>query len=1348
MAAHRLGKWISASAGLALSASFAPLAMAQVVVFTPGTSQAYKDEINAHVAARRERLGLAERFTVNSRWADGGVNGDPISITYSLVPDGTALPGMIAKPAEPAGPSRMFIDFDQAFDGFREFWIALLAESFTGTRFDSWGSISGVTFTRVTGPPVDPDGPGPLPEANVDWDDGAPWGDNGPILGGGAEHGDIRIAAKFIDGIGGVFGYAFPPDDPMYPGEIVLDVDEYWEDPSFGFRRLSNIPSHLVGIALGLGLSCPADDTKIMEPIADEKDLLGPGFDDIRGVQVLYGDLYENNDVFDVQGLPFFPFDPVESLLGQEYFAGNLSIDQTSDEDLFLLTIPEELGETVDIDVRIEATPLGTFYFIGEAINGGCGGVPTVNINSGIAQNLRISLRDENGLSVTNYRDLDGDSVSADGLGYINIADAGDPEVIIAKIEAPGVYYVEISSSGGPDPLAPQIYELDVLVGNQIFSNGTPMDVPVVDMPPAGIGASYITNLPDLGLVPPEQETYTGLRAVFGQIDAMFPSMNHNTLVFPDANTPNTRIRGQQRVSWPGSLTSQPAVGDVSETADTWQAASISHATIAAAAGAGNPEGVFPSGYIGTAYESSILAGAVATRVVPSGFSMTRESLMYAIYSMVDPVFAAAAGIPSTATVISNPFGFAGDLRGDTYISQLYDAIVFQYGVTIVAGTGNVGAIDQTSQCGGSGQDVPGGAFRGARTVQAPATGYNVLSVGAVAKALPEETPSQPQFVNPRGDSLSIIPDFSGKGPIDSFDYTTQQLVPNARPGVDLVAPGTGYVLVAEDPQELDPPAPPCSYPGHRNAISITAPAVSAVFDADLDNPSNPGRYASTFGTSISAGVTAGAIALLQDAALAQDPPFSIAPEVMHAIVVASATPQLGWTNTQGPARPQDNRDGTESFITDEDTGTTVLNPVLFLVRSARSFDFAQGAGVLNLRDAFTILRGAHVDPLRAFFVPVVPGTETQNPTQTNPNVPTITDPPRELQDIAPSFGVSTQMAASVAPSVKDLPLSPLQIQVALRMANGDNPAEPKMVEHADFGDSKLDEVDGSKGATGTSFAPRPPFKLPPNAGGGFGGNPQAPAPTELQNKIIVGPIGWDHGQVGQRIMSLPAKEPQFPTAGPIRSGYIDYFIAFPYDGSLNLQTALSWMRTVRVAPPDFSNPDDPQIGEITSLEQENLDLEIIRCDAFGTILEDHVFLGTEDVEEGGVVVDGSQSEWNNTEFTSSVLPAGFYVIRVRWVASNYDLFRNEVDGSVKFGLAWITDAFGGLAIPGTTSSARALPASQPQASTGQRVIAMASAAMGSSVGDARFNPAFDADRDGKISIRDMMQVWRFWGGR
>lgn len=1344
MAAHRVGNWSFAGAGVALVAWVAPFAGAQVAVFVPGTPQSYIDQVNANLVNRRIAVtrDSDERFQLRTRWADGGVNGDPITIFYSYVPDGVELPGMISKQQEPAGPSRMFLDFDTKFDGFRSFWIGLLDEVFEGVRYDSWGSISGITFTKVTGPAVDPDGPeGPLPEQPVDWDDGSAWGTNGPILGGGSEVGDIRIAAKVIDGIGGVFGYAFPPDDPMYPGEIVLDVDELWEDDRFGYRRLVNIMSHLVGIAIGMDLSCPANDSKVMEPIQDEKDLLGPAEDDIRGVQVLYGDVFENNDIFDPITLPFFPFDPIEALLGQEFVGTTLSIDQQTDVDLFVLTIPAELGESVDIDVRIEAKPVGTLYQIGPDNNNGCGGVNLVSEDARIAQNLRVSLRDVNQMAVAEFRDINGDLIPADGLGYIDEAPAGEAEIIIGNITTPGVYYIEISSSGAQDPLDPQIYDLSVLVGNQIFSNGAPMDVAVADNPPYGVGTNAITNLPPLGNVPEGQETFTGIRAVLAQIDGQFPSLNHNSLRTPDANTPNIRMYPQQRVAYPGGLTTKAAVGGASL-----------HATVAAAAAVGNPEGVFGSGAVGAAFETSLVAGSIATRVIGENFNLTKESLTYALFTVSDPVFAAASGLQGPATVISNPFGFAGDTRGDTYVTQLYDAVAFMYGMPIVAGTGNDGDVDQTAQCGGSGQNVPGGPFRGGRTVAAPATGYNILAVGAIAKQLPEDTPALPEFVNARNDPYDIIADFSGKGPIDSYDYLNNTLIPNARPGVDVVAPGTGYVLVAEDPQDLEPPAPPCSYMGHRSVIGLTSPAFNPL-DPDLDNPVNPERYAAQAGTSISAGIVAGTIAVLQDAALAADPPFTTRGVVMRALVVAGADKVLGWSNTQNPARPQDNRDGAESLITDDNTNEATLNPALFdTYNQTRSLDYAQGAGRVNAENSYAIFLGRHVDPEKAFFVPVEPGTETQDPVFTDPTEPTITDPPRELQDINPSpFGIAAAPqrgpAARTPMSVQDLPVDPIAVQRALRMGQG-GVNDTWMQEHADFGDAKLDEVNGDKGAGGTSFTPRPPFKLPPNPGGGFGGNPFAPPPLELEDKMVVGPLGWDHAMIGQRIMSLPAKQPNFPTAGPIRTGYIDYFIAFPFDGETNFQAALCWDRTVKVEVPNFSDPDDPQIGEIISLEQENLDMQLIQCDAFGTILEDHIEFGEIGVDDGGQIWDGSRQVWSNTEFMSSVPDPGFYVLRVRWIASNYDLFRNEVDGSVEYGLAWMADRFGGLREPEGTRAIASSSSSMAGLGAGQRVMRMATAAMGSRIGDAHYNAAFDADQNGLISARDVMRVMRFWSGR
>jgi len=1347
---------------VAFAASWAPECAAQVAVFSPGTDKAYMDAVNDRLAGMypQAQPQSSLRFEVTTRWADGGANGDPITITYSLAPDGLTLPDTIAGPKDPEGPSELFEEFDQRFENDRAWWLFLIDECFEGSSIDSWGRISGITFTRVTGPPVDPDGPGPLPESPVDWDDGSAWGTPGPIGGGGATVGDIRIGAKFIDGPGGLLGYAFPPDHPMYPGEIVLDIDATWQDPSFGYRRLINVMSNLIGIAIGLDLVCPDNDSKIMEPIQDEQDMQGPQLDDIRGVNSLYGDYLENNDELSTDTAIELPFDPVASLLGQQFEFTTLSIDTFLDKDFFYIVVPPELADSegkVDVDVRIQAIPVGDQYLVGPDNNGACGGVQTETVDASIAQNLRVSLRDAEGNSVSTYFDITGDIVDADAAGYIDVADPGSEELVIGAITTPGTYFVEISSSEAPDPLDPQLYDLFIQVGNTIFSDGMPTDVAVAIPSPNGLGASYITNQPDLGLVPLDQPVYSGRRATIGQIDAAFPSQNHHSLITPDANTPNTRNFAQARVAWPGGATSKPAIGDVSETADFSQAEAIQHATAAANAALGNPEGVYPSGSIGVAYESSLIAASIATRVVPSGFTIERESLTYALFTLTHPTFAAAAGLPTTATVISSPFGFPGDLRGDTYISQLYDAIVYMNRVTAVTGTGNDGGQDNTTECGGGGGNVPGGEFRGSRTATAPGTAFNVIAVGAGAKALPDETPANIDFVNPGIDSISMVPDFSGKGPIDTYNYTTASLEMNTRPGIDFIVPGTGYVLVAKDPTKLDPPAPPCSYLGHLSVISLTSPSLNIAFDGDLDNPNNPDRYSGVAGTSLSSGYAAGATALLQDYALGQNPPLDISPVVIRAILAAGAVPQLGWTNTQNPARPQDNRDGEESIITDSETGDTFLNPALFVRNGTRPLDYAQGAGLLNLETSYSIYRGKHVNPIRDLFVPVIPGTETQDPVQTNPTKPTITDPPRELSDINPTpFGRAQSSTSLSTVSVSDLPPSPLEISKMLFEANADLSDSTIMREHADFGDAKLDGVNPDKNGSGASFTARPPYKLPSNPGGSRPGvNPQAPAPTELASKIIVGPIGWDHGMIGQRIMSLPEKQPVFPTAGPIRTGYIDYFIAFPFDGAENFQCALSWLRTVKMALPNFSNPDDPQIGAITSLELEDLDLELIQCDALGEILEDHVFLGIIG-EDGGQIWDGSHSLNNTLEFFSSNPPAGFYVLRVRWIGSNYDLFKNEVDGSVEFGLAWITDFFGGVSLPpddeGNSAQPRAASSASVVSQAGKksstRVMDMMVKSVGSKRGDARFNASFDVDRDNIITVRDFLRVSKFWANR
>jgi hypothetical protein len=380
-----------------------------------------------------------------------------------------------------------------------------------------------------------------------------------------------------------------------------------------------------------------------------------------------------------------------------------------------------------------------------------------------------------------------------------------------------------------------------------------------------------------------------------------------------------------------------------------------------------------------------------------------------------------------------------------------------------------------------------------------------------------------------------------------------------------------------------------------------------------------------------------------------------------------------------------------------------------------------------------------------------------------------INTPPNEQTFIFPiPIDMSGQQQAQGAEggSVDDLPLSPLEIADLMRQAREGVPENPIFRAMGDFGDPDIGQVGGTKSAAGTNFDARVPFKLPPNPN--RPGNPQAEPPAEIPDflRITVNPIGWDHAQVGQRILNMP---PQGTfQGGGIRAGYIDYFVAFAFDGIGDHITAtLCWDRAVEMDIPDFSDPDNPLIGEIERLELENLDLELIQTDALGSILDDNVLLGSVGVDDGGVVWASSRSEYSNVEHIHTrnqvqaaeddddIPPAGFYTLRVRWLGDEnvtgqiYDVFDNSAPGNVEYGLAWRVEPTGSSDPTqdeeGARSSGRA--ATMPSGQS-LRVFTMFLDAFGTSEGDEKFNRAFDVNRDDKVDVQDFGPIARFWFAR
>lgn len=286
--------------------------------------------------AMRQFLAENPQFNIQTGWR-ADASGAPISpnvpinLTWSFVPDGVVVDN---GPGGAQGSS-LFSTLDGQFadQGGRQVWIAQFQSA-----FDRWAQYTGTRFTRVR-------------FNNTDADDGASWG-TGSAVGA---RGDIRIAMRPIDGERGILAFNFFPPN----GDMVLDSGENWANGAT-FLALRNVVAHELGHGLGLRHTCPANQTKLMEPFLSLS-YDGPQLDDIRAVQNLYGDALEsNNTIGSARRLgnmtatsTFNPSRPPGPPLPLGTATG---ISIASDNDFFRVTTATPLV------INASATPVGTRY--------------------------------------------------------------------------------------------------------------------------------------------------------------------------------------------------------------------------------------------------------------------------------------------------------------------------------------------------------------------------------------------------------------------------------------------------------------------------------------------------------------------------------------------------------------------------------------------------------------------------------------------------------------------------------------------------------------------------------------------------------------------------------------------------------------------------------------------------------------------------------------------------------------------------------------------------------------------------------------------------------------------------
>lgn len=368
-------------------------------------------------------------FQLVTRWSQtftdgsGLVLGQPTTITWSIVPDGTNIPAAFPGNGEVTGPSNLIAQLDTAFsvppgagtDYTTRPWFFIFEDPFT-----RWSELAGLSYSYVSDDGVE------MNNANI----------------GTATRGDVRIGGHNISGPGSILAYNYYPNR----GDMVIDTSDisFFSNSTNTHRAGRNIIAHEHGHGMGIAHLESNNGQFLMEPFLSTA-FDGPQFDDILSAQRLYGDALEKNGGNDTAGTAW-DFGPLSQ--GQNasigFHAGTttvspaqssfVSIDDESDVDFYEFTLTEEAG------VWINLFPRGPTYNEGPQ-----GGTQSAFYTYALSD-LVLTLFDTDGTSVLSSADL---------------RDLGGHERIF-EVLASGTYFVQV---GGLTANRIQMYELQVMAG-------------------------------------------------------------------------------------------------------------------------------------------------------------------------------------------------------------------------------------------------------------------------------------------------------------------------------------------------------------------------------------------------------------------------------------------------------------------------------------------------------------------------------------------------------------------------------------------------------------------------------------------------------------------------------------------------------------------------------------------------------------------------------------------------------------------------------------------------------------------------------------------------------------------
>lgn len=340
-----------------------------------------------------------------SRTATNSTNtvGQPVTITWGFVPDGTTVPtlttatstsNLIAKLNSTYGSSPDANDLTQAP------WFSYFSEA-----FGYWSEVTGNQYIYVA------------------HDDGVAlnaFNSSGSL----GVRGDVRIGGTTLDGNANVLAFNYFPDS----GDMVIDTDDSlnFSNNATTIKRFKNVIAHEHGHGLGIDHVCPVDQTKLMEPFASTA-FEGVQFDDTLTAHDLYGDPMErhgskrdNNSLSNATD--------IGSLSSAGYSASNVSISNSSDTDFYSFSI-SQAGE---IDITVTPTSVAGYLEGSQNSDGSCqvGSLYTPNDR----QNLSFQLFAPDGTTV----------LTSQSSAAIGIAE----KVSNLSLPAVGSYTLAVSGGG------------------------------------------------------------------------------------------------------------------------------------------------------------------------------------------------------------------------------------------------------------------------------------------------------------------------------------------------------------------------------------------------------------------------------------------------------------------------------------------------------------------------------------------------------------------------------------------------------------------------------------------------------------------------------------------------------------------------------------------------------------------------------------------------------------------------------------------------------------------------------------------------------------------------------------